>query len=259
MTRTGGRWRGGLGPALLAVALLLAACARGPLPTEPYDPFEATNRAWFETNLALGRAVLGEADSDVEFDADSDAVTVAARPSPLRRGLRNVGANLSIPGTVINDLLQLRPDRAVENTLRFVVNSTVGLGGILDPATPAGLPGRRTDFGETLHRWGMAEGAYVVLPVLGPTTERDALGMVVDLFIRPWDHVVTPNEARAITALRWGGRFAEMAENADLLDANVIRAADPYAQARLLFLQTRRHHLGIETEDDFIDPYDFLD
>jgi phospholipid-binding lipoprotein MlaA len=83
--------------------------------------------------------------------------------------------------------------------------------------------------------------------------------IVVDAVIDPWGFVVTGREARMVSAGRWAGRIADIGANADLLDANVIRTADPYAQARLLFLQTRRYHLGIETEDDFIDPYAFLD
>lgn len=243
-------------PALRALALaavaLLAACTAPPVSTAPNDPFEATNRAWFDTNLALDRALSGGDDDPAEGAAPE-------APGPLVRLVGNVGANLGTPSTVLNDLLQLRPDRAVENTLRFAVNSTMGLAGLFDPAGAIGLHGRSSDFGETLHRWGVGEGAYVVLPVLGPSTERDALGVVVDALINPWDFLVPAHEARAVSALRWAGRFAGRAEYADLIDANVIRTADPYAQARLLYLQARRYHLGIQTEDDSFDPYDFLD
>jgi phospholipid-binding lipoprotein MlaA len=237
-----------LGVLVLVLGLGLAACSRPPVSTAPNDPFEATNRAWFETNLALDRAISG-----------APVTSERREPSPVLRRVRSFGSNLGVPATVLNDLLQVRPDRAVHNTLRFAINSTVGLGGLFDPATPLGLPGRRSDFGETLHRWGMAEGAYVVLPVIGPSTERDALGAVVDMALNPWEAVVPWRTARAITAARWAGRFADRAEYADLLDANVMRTADPYAQARLLFLQARRHHLGIRTEDDSFDPYDFLE
>jgi phospholipid-binding lipoprotein MlaA len=233
----------GAGLALLA---LVAGCTQAPPPAAVNDPFEATNRAWFDRNLALDRAVSRDAPP-------------REGPAPLRRLVRNFGSNLSIPSTVVNDLLQLRPDRAAQNTLRFAINSTVGLGGLFDPAAAMDLHGRRSDFGETLHVWGVGEGAYVVLPILGPSTERDALGMVVDAVINPWDYVLTGPEARAVTLGRWAGRFADRAEYADLIDANVMQTADPYAQSRLLFLQARRYHLGIQTEDDGFDPYDFLD
>lgn len=232
-----------------AVLAALAGCARAPAPAGVNDPFEATNRAWFETNLALDRALSPGGD---------EAAAEPARGGPLRRGVRNFGGNLGIPATVVNDLLQLRPDRAAQNTLRFAINSTVGLAGIFDPAGAMGLHGRQSDFGETLHRWGVGEGAYVVLPVLGPSTERDALGMVVDSLLNPWDHLVPRHEARAVTVARWAGRLADRAEYADVIDANVMQTTDPYTQARLLFLQTRRYHLGVASEDDVFDPYDDL-
>lgn len=181
--------------------------------------------------------------------------TEPPRPSPFRRALVNVGDLLGTPSSILNDILQLRPDRAVENALRMTLNATVGLGGILDPASHLGLHGRRSDFGETLHRWGVGEGAYVVLPLFGPSTERDAAGLVVDLAIDPLRFVLLPRELGWSLALRGAGQFASAAENVDLLDANVMSTADPYAQARLLYLQSRRYHLGVENEDEFIDPY----
>lgn len=236
----------------LIATLGLAACARPPVSATPNDPFEATNRAWFENNLALDRTLSS-------LTGGADAAPAQAEPSLGRRLVRNVASNLGTPSTVLNDLLQVRPDRAAENTLRFAINSTIGLAGLFDPAGAMGIHGRSSDFGETLHRWGVGEGAYVVLPVLGPSTERDAVGMVVDSLINPWDFVLSPAEARGVTVMRWLGRAADRAEYADLLDANVIQTADPYAQARLLYLQARRYHLGIQTEDDSFDPYDFLD
>lgn len=238
--------------ALVALlATLVAGCARPPATSAPNDPFEATNRAWFDRNMALVSAVSRDSGA-------TEAAPPRRESGAFVRTLRNVGANLSVPSTVVNDLLQVRPDRAAQNTLRFAINSTLGLAGIFDPATAMGLAGRPSDFGETLHRWGVGEGAYVVLPVIGPSTERDALGMAVDSLLSPWDLVLTSRESRAVTGIRWAGRFAALYENADLLDANVIQTADPYAQARLLFLQARRYHLGVETEDDAFDPYDEL-
>lgn len=271
------------GVGLAALALIaLAGCNLAPTPAAgTNDPYETANRAQFDANLALDRALSGAPDpvSDAVNGPDpgapdpglaanetpdaGDAQIVRAEPaipSVVRRGVRNFGANLGIPGTILNDLLQIRPDRAAENTLRLVVNSTIGLGGLFDPAGAMGLYGRRSDFGETLHRWGVGEGAYVVLPVLGPSTERDAAGMVVDMVIDPLRFVLPRNEYLGTLLARGAGRYATLAENADLLDANVIDTTDPYAQARLLYLQTRRYHLGIEIEDEVIDPYaEFLD
>ena len=231
---------------VLAALVLVAGCHPRPAGVAVHDPFESTNRAWFEANLSLERALLpgvGEPDEG------------PPRRSPLRDAVRKVAANLSTPRWVVNDLLQGRPDRGIENALRFAINTTVGLGGLLDPAGAMGLPGRPNDFGATLHVWGVNEGAYKVLPIFGPSTERDAAGMVVDSLIDPLDFVLNRNERSAAFVLRQAGRVAERIEYDDVLDATVIQSADPYAQARLLYLQNRRHFLGVPSEEEFIDPY----
>ncbi len=226
--------------------VLVAACSPRPPGVEIHDPYEVTNRAWFENNLALDNAVLGD--------------TTETSDSGLRRVVRNFGTNLSIPGSVVNNLLQFRPDRAIENTLRFAINSTVGIGGLFDPAGRMGLHGRRSDFGETLYVWGVHEGAFVMLPFFGPSTERDAAGMVVDAALDPFRFLLPGREHAATVAARLAAQLAERAEYGDLIDANVMQSADPYAQSRLLFLQARRYYLGEESEEYFIDPYaEFVD
>jgi phospholipid-binding lipoprotein MlaA len=245
---------------LIAAVAALGACAQPPLPSGTNDPFETVNRAWFDTNLALERRFSGDPEpqiTGVGTDAERNAIEGAApsQPSAFRRIISNFGSNLSLPSTIVNDVLQIRPDHAAENTLRLVINTTIGLGGLFDPAGALGIHGRTSDFGETLHRWGVGEGAYMVLPVAGPTTERDAAGMIVDIALNPLRHVFTPVETRWSTAARLAARLADRAEYADLLDANVINTSDPYAQARLLYLQTRRYHLGIENDAEVIDPY----
>jgi phospholipid-binding lipoprotein MlaA len=225
---------------------VLMACSPRPPGAEIHDPYEATNRAWFESNLALESAVLGDSAAPSEGRA--------------RQLVRNFGGNLSLPGSVVNNLLQFRPDRAIENTLRFAINSTVGIGGLFDPAGRIGLHGRQSDFGETLYVWGVNEGAFVMLPFYGPSTERDAAGMVVDVALDPFRYLLPGREHTATVAARLAGRIAERAEYGDVIDANVMQSADPYAQGRLLFLQARRYYLGEESEDAFIDPYaDFID
>jgi phospholipid-binding lipoprotein MlaA len=257
---------------ILALGAGLAGCAQAPAPSGTNDPYETVNRAWFDTNLRLARAMTGapEPSAPAEFEAegetDADAAEMLLAPEPTAEaprsgGLRlvsNFGSNLGLPSAILNDLLQIRPDRAVENTIRLVINTTIGLGGVFDPAGAMGVHGRSTDFGETLHRWGAAEGAYMVLPVYGSTTERDALGLAVDTVLDPLRFVLPRAEHNLSVAARTAGHLAGAAEYADILDANVINTADPYAQARLLHLQTRRYHLGIEAQDEIIDPYEDL-
>lgn len=256
----------------ILIGVVLSGCASTQLPPEGSDPYETVNRAWFEQNLAIDRAFSGE--DDAETAATSDELMASEQTAPVtdetaldvpqdaprrfsfRRIVSNFGANLGLPSSILNDVLQVRPHHATENSMRLVINTTIGLGGLFDPASAMGIHGRSTDFGETLHRWGVGEGDYLVLPVLGPSTERDAAGMVVDLALDPLRFVLPSHDFGWSIGARGAARMADRSEYADLLDANVINTSDPYAQARLLHLQTRRYHLGVEAaEDEFIDPY----
>ncbi len=237
------------GPGLVARALAfsaLAACAAPPPPSEPFDPSEAQNRKTHEFNKSLDKAFLGPASQGYG----------SAIPEPLQRGVQNFAGNLDLPGDVLNGILQGRPGRASENTLRFVLNTTVGIGGLFDPARALGVEGKPTDFGETLHVWGVAEGAYNELPVLGPSTDRDTVGRVVDIFINPV-RLAIPDEGR--TALAGVGVASTLGDRyrfGDTVDSILYDSADSYTQARLLYLQNRRFELGQTTgETDFEDPY----
>lgn len=231
----------------LAAAALLAGCAAPQPPSEPYDPREQDNRGIHEFNKSLDRALVDPA-------AETYGSIV---PEPVRIGIGNFAGNLELPGEVVNSLLQGRVGAAAGNTLRFAINSTVGLGGLLDPARKIGVEGRRTDFGETLHVWGAGEGAYVELPFLGPSTSRDTMGKVVDVFLDPFRLVLPTAEANAVTAV---GAFSTLGDRyrfGNTIESVLYDSADSYAQARLLYLQNRRFELGqTAAEDDFFDPYE---
>ena len=157
---------------------------------------------------------------------------------------------------MVNQILQARLLRAARNTLRFSLNATVGLAGLLDVATPLGLPEDDTDFGETLYVWGLPEGAYMEIPIVGPATERDAVGRFVDLFTDPLRYVVPAPERYMGTAARLGDKALSLARYGDSVDSLMNDSADSYAQLRLIYLQNRRFELGDETGggDDYIDP-----
>lgn len=233
---------------LAAVAALagLAACTAADGTSEYNDPYEAQNRQVHALNLALDRAV-------VRPGATAYGTAV---PPPVRRGVSNFAANLNLPGQIANNLLQGRVDPAIENTFRFVVNTTVGIGGLFDPATAIGIAGQPTDFGETLHVWGAPEGAYLELPLLGPSTERDLAGKVVDLALNPLNFVLESPEMEYALGVRVLSRFGDRYRYSDLVDSILYDSADSYAQARLLYLQNRRYELGSETEADAYDPYE---
>ena len=231
-----------------AATLLVLVTACGPATLPPGDQItdadEARNRAAHATNLALDRNLL-------------DPVATAygtALPEPVRVGVSNFASNLDQPGYVINNLLQLRLGDAAQNTLRFALNSTVGVGGLFDVATALGVPEEETDFGETLHIYGVGEGDYVVHPVLGPSTTRDTVGMVVDYALNPLSYFVDVPESRYVTAANVASGLNSRYEFDATIDSVLYESADSYAQLRSLYLQQRRFELG-GADATYEDPY----
>jgi len=227
----------------ILAAGLLSACGHSPVASGINDPFEASNRQAHDFNVALSGAVSGLAG---EGDGDGPVLTVAA----------NFAGNLGLPNKILNSLLQGRLEPAVMNTLRLVVNTTFGVGGLFDAAgTSFGLPEHTTDFGETLYVWGVGEGAYLELPIIGPSTERDAVGKVVDFFIDPLGSVLTVREHNTVRLIRGAGNTAGRLRYAGSVNSLLAGSADSYAQARLIYLQNRRFALGATSDADVFDPY----
>lgn len=220
----------------LALALLVAACGPATLPPgdQIADADEARNRAAHATNIALDRAVLNPVSTAYG----------TALPEPVRVGVSNFASNLNQPGYVVNNILQLRLGDAAQNTLRFALNSTVGVAGLFDVATALGVPEESTDFGETLHIYGVGEGDYVVHPFLGPSTTRDTVGMVVDYAMNPLRHYVDTTESYYSTAASIGSGLNSRYEFGDTISSVLYESADSYAQLRSLYLQQRRFELG---------------
>jgi phospholipid-binding lipoprotein MlaA len=163
---------------------------------------------------------------------------------------------------VVNGVLQGRPGPALQNTLRFVVNTTIGVGGLFDPARAMGIEGKPTDFGETLHVWGLPEGAYQELPLFGPSTDRDTVGAIVDLAMNPVRLAFPGRAGDAATVASFASTLGDRYRYSDTVDSILYDSADSYAQARLLYLQNRRYELGQTggTTDGsdavFVDPYE---
>ncbi|HEX5304718.1 MAG TPA: VacJ family lipoprotein [Dyella sp.] len=154
--------------AVLGAVALLAGCAIAKPRSD--DPLEKYNRKAYAFNDALDKAVIRP-------------VAVGYRKvtnPPVRRSVNDFFTNLRMPVTVANDLLQARPVHALQSTSRFLINLTLGIGGLFDPASSLGLPIENSDFGVTLARWGVPEGAYLMLPFLGPSTTRDVWQVPVD-------------------------------------------------------------------------------
>ena len=236
-------------------ALFLASCAASPGPDGISDPYEGMNRRVHTLNTGIDSHLVKPVTSGLRGAKKADGP--AKQPGighVAMQGVSNFGANLTLPGKVVNHLLQAKPEPAVKNTFRFLVNSTLGFGGLLDPAgADFALPEHDTDFGETLAVWGVPEGAYLELPLLGPSTERDAVGKVVDLAIDPMRQWLNRDQYLLGLGARAGSKVSQRARFSDTVDSVLHGSADSYAQTRLIYLQHRRHQLGEEGEA--IDPY----
>lgn len=230
--------------AAFAALGIVAGCSK-PVPGAEFnDPYEKTNRAVHEVNVTLDQAVFG----------GGGVPERRYLPHPLAKGFSNAAYNLSMPSAVLNNILQFNVEGATKDTLRFTLNSTFGIAGLFDPANAIGLYAEDADFGETLHVWGAPEGAFIVLPLAGPTTERDLLGGIVDIFIDPLGLVFDGKDFVAVEAVKIAGKVGDRQEYSDLIESILYESADSYAQMRLAYLQYRHDKLGIK--EDVIDPYE---
>lgn len=197
------------------------------------DPHEEFNRAIWDANQAADSAIIQPVSE----------VYRTITPRPARAGVTNVFRNLSEPWSLVNNLLQGKPGRAARNLGRFLINSTIGIGGLFDVASEIGIAPAPEDFGQTLAVWGVGDGGYRVLPLLGPTTARDMVGSIVDFIANPTT-IFLSRVARLNTLELWGIRAFELvntrANATDSgVDAFLESSADPYAAARSAYFQTR--------------------
>ena len=232
-----------------AATIALTACSVPDEPTEIHDPYEPANRAVHAFNKGADRLVFRPASK----------VYGTVVPKPVRSGLSNAASNLDEPRNVINHALQGDVEDAVHDTFRFIINSTIGLFGLFDPATPLGLEERDPGFGDTLAVWGAPEGAYVELPIFGPSTERDAVGQFVDIFTNPINSVFGEDSEEIAAATSVPSVLNSRYEFADTVDGILYDSADSYAQLRLFYLESRRFELsGQSSAANAFDPYENL-
>lgn len=234
-------------PLIFSGFLVLIACSPAPQGVNVHDPYEARNRSVHAFNKSLTSVIGGEDDGPSE----------PRLPPDIAIHVINVAENVGLPGVIANNMLQGDIDGASTNTVRFLVNTIFGVFGIWDPADAIGLREVDSDFGETLAVWGAPEGAYLELPFIGPSTERDAAGDLVDLFLDPLGPYLSDRQALAKTVAGVAGRVAKIDQAGDVINDVLTESADSYAQARLIYLQNRRFELGQEDGVD-VDPYDDL-
>jgi phospholipid-binding lipoprotein MlaA len=196
---------------------------------ESYDPWEPFNRRMHRFNSAVDRRVarpLAQA-------------YVAVVPRPVRLGVSNFFSNLGQPVTAVNSLLQGKPKQAAQALGRFMLNSTLGIGGIFDPANDANLPQRREDFGQTLGVWGWKQSRYVELPLFGPRTLRDVFGMSADAPFAPIRRV----EEDRIRYFLQGLQLVDVRTQLLAVDSMREGATDEYALVRDAWLQRRQYQI----------------
>lgn len=216
---------------VVAAGLMLAGCATDP--SGANDPYEQTNRAVFDFDQKLDKYVVGP----------SAYAYTEVVPSPARDGIHNFLLNLDLPVTFANDLLQGEMNRAGQTLGRFTLNSTLGIGGLFDPATDFGIPYHQEDFGQTLGVWGSGEGPYMVLPFFGPDPPRDAAGQVVDIFLDPTTYIKLREHFWWSAGRRYLIIVDTKARNYDTLQNIERGSVDYYASVRSLYRQLRNNDI----------------
>ena len=228
-------------PVLMAV-LALSACATPPPASDPdavaefketNDPFEPSNRVFYAINDGLDMVLLRPLAQAYRFVV----------PDVVRSRTHNVLTNLGTPVTLINDMMQGKPRRAGDTLMRMLVNTTFGVLGLFDVATDWGWPAHESDFGITLAVWGMPDGAYLFLPILGPSNPRDAVGFGVDIGLDPFTYGGGA-AFKDLSYFRFGMGAIDARERVlDDLDKVTKQALDPYATIRSLARQRRQSQI----------------
>lgn len=198
------------------------------------DPYENYNRHAYKFNTAIDKVII----------RPIAVVYQNVVPSPIAKGVTNFFINLNNVPTVINDVLQVRLHQAVNDSVRFLINTTVGIGGIFDVATEMKIPRNYEDFGLTLASWGYTNSNFLVLPILGPNTVRDAIGVPVNYATAPYsyfqpDYVLYSTEGLNIVSQR--ARYLKF-------DGVVAQAYDPYVFERDAYLQRRNYLMKLNKE-----------
>jgi len=210
---------------------------------EIYDPLEGINRAVFRFNNVADKVIL-----------EPVAKGYKKLPSPIQSGVGNFINNLKLPLAAFNQLLQGQGKNAVESSGRFLVNSTIGIFGLIDVADNFGLDQKQEDFGQTLATWGFGDGFYVVLPLFGPSNLRDTTGMVMTMMTDPINaYAVSQGEAWAIPFRTAANAIDQRSQIIDEVNALRDNSVDYYAAVRSSYYQNRKAAI-MNTDDNVLTP-----
>lgn len=211
--------------ALCVLLLSLIGCAAPPAKKDPRDPWERMNRTTYKFNTKVDKAVLRPVARGYQ----------KVTPQFFRTGVSNFVDNLGYPIVMVNDLLQARFKVFAQDTGRFLMNTTLGIGGLLDPATQAGLQKNENDFGLTFGHWGIPKGPYFVIPLLGPSDVRDGLGRIPGAYFSPQNYV---DDWRVQYGI-WAVALIDARYRLLPTDALIASAYDPYLFVKNAYLQRR--------------------
>ena len=208
---------------------------------EVNDPLEGLNRTFFNINEKVDEVALKPI-----------ALTYSKTPDPIKNGITNFFRNLKEIDNTLNQVLQGKPKYAANDLSRFLINSTLGLGGILDPASSMGLERHDEDFGQTLGLWGVSPGPYLMVPFLGPSSTRDLLSRPISSFLEVTFHMDDSNVRLSLSALD----AIETRER--LLEVESLLSGDKYNFVRDSYSQSREYEIkdGLNVEDAFTDDMD---
>ena len=226
---------------LALACLLLFGCAAAPAKRDPRDPLERVNRVTYKFNDGFDKAIARPV----------ARAYVKVAPRFVRIGVTNFVDNLTYPVTIVNDLLQAKFKQTCSDTGRLLLNTTLGLGGLLDPASAAGLEKNDEDFGQSLGKWGVKPGPYLIIPFIGFSDFRDAVGKVGDIYTHPTHYIKNSTLSWSI----WGVEVLDT--RARLLSANDLLNGvyDPYTFTKNAYL-ARRQYLVTDGEVDEQPPPD---
>ncbi len=214
---------------LTGIILLTMGCASTTPDGDVNDPIESANRYIYEFNEGFDRIILKPV-----------AKGYQKLPGPVQTGTHNFFSNLDDVVVVVNDVLQLNPEQFTSDALRLSVNTVFGLLGLIDMGTPMGLPKHHESFADTLGYWGVGSGPYIVLPILGPSSVRDAPSLIVDFLVHPLNRVSPTSATVALASVRTVDIRSELLKTTDIRDK---LALDPYIFTRESYYQWRQNRV----------------
>lgn len=231
---------------LVAISLL-GGCATSPSAQgTAQDPWEDLNRKVYGLNEAVDKVTLKPVSKGYQIII----------PEPLRKGVGNFSRNLTVPGSMLNNFLQGKPRQGLDELVRFLLNSTIGIGGLVDVATISGIEAHPEDFGQTAAVWGIPSGPYVMLPFLGPRTLRGTFTLPLDILADPLYHYDVSSVRDKVYVLRLIHLRSRLLSLEDLLKDS----KDPYVTVRESYLQNRDFQIydgnpPNEEDDEFYDEF----